>query len=132
MSQHSNYRKPPEATRFKPGQSGNPGGRPKRRPTLRERVEQALDREVPAVIDGQRQMLPAADVLANALVAYLSKKPIDLLQVGRWLEGDRPPGRALDEPQDARQDEDLLRDLIRRAQRGDVPSSGEADDDDAA
>jgi Family of unknown function (DUF5681) len=30
------YRRPPSRTRFRPGQSGNPSGRPKRRPTFRD------------------------------------------------------------------------------------------------
>ena len=129
MSRHPNYRKPPRETQFKPGQSGNPGGRPKREPTVRDALQKALQREVPAVLDGRRQMLPAMDVLANALVAHLSKKPIDLVQVARWLEGERPvhgPG----EPQDLAMDEAPLRDLIRRARRGeDTPERGSDDDE---
>jgi Family of unknown function (DUF5681) len=30
------YKRPPRANQFRPGTSGNPGGRPKRRPTFRE------------------------------------------------------------------------------------------------
>jgi hypothetical protein len=36
------YRNPPRATRFKPGQSGNPSGRPKRVPSLRAELRDEL------------------------------------------------------------------------------------------
>lgn len=44
------YGKPPKATRFQKGKSGNPSGRPKGRgrPSLREALERHLDREVTA------------------------------------------------------------------------------------
>lgn len=38
------YKKPPQQTRFKPGQSGNPGGRPKKKAnTLAETLERELN-----------------------------------------------------------------------------------------
>lgn len=64
MSQSSNkgdyevgYGKPPVATRFKPGQSGNPkGARRKVRPSnLGEAVDAALMRRQTVMIDGKRQ-----------------------------------------------------------------------------
>ena len=36
------YKKPPLDTQFRPGQSGNPGGRPRKLPTLRSDVEEEL------------------------------------------------------------------------------------------
>lgn len=52
---------PPEHTRFKPGQSGNPGGRPKRKPVSVELV--ALLEEA----DGQAAKALAKVILREAL-----------------------------------------------------------------
>jgi hypothetical protein len=43
------YKRPPPHTRFRPGQSGNPSGRPKRKPTFRA----ALLDELAATIPGK-------------------------------------------------------------------------------
>jgi hypothetical protein len=43
---HIGYGCPPKETRFKPGKSGNPKGRPKRPPTLQFTVEKALKERV--------------------------------------------------------------------------------------
>jgi hypothetical protein len=40
------YRRPPRATQFKPGQSGNPGGRPKKLPSLRADLDAELSEQV--------------------------------------------------------------------------------------
>ena len=58
------YGKPPPDTRWKPGQSGNPKGRPKKiersvteRQVLRDFVG-AIEREVTITIDGKRKRMP--------------------------------------------------------------------------
>lgn len=49
--------KPPKATRFKPGRSGNPGGRPKGRRNLAPEIEEVLTAPVPITENGRsRQM----------------------------------------------------------------------------
>jgi hypothetical protein len=47
------YGKPPEASRFKPGHSGNPKGRPRRRRNLRTVLEEMLDQPI-SVREGER------------------------------------------------------------------------------
>jgi len=37
------YKRPPSHTRFKPGKSGNPRGRPRRKVNMSESLNQALD-----------------------------------------------------------------------------------------
>ena len=58
------YGKPPKHTRFQKGQSGNPGGRPKREPSKLDpgKILQSIDNEeLIVVIDGKSQrMLKAA------------------------------------------------------------------------
>ncbi|WP_312733852.1 DUF5681 domain-containing protein [Brevundimonas sp.] len=46
------YGRPPIATRFKPGQSGNPNGRPKGSKNLMTLLDQALDQKVAGTING--------------------------------------------------------------------------------
>ncbi|HLY07588.1 MAG TPA: DUF5681 domain-containing protein [Rhizomicrobium sp.] len=50
------YRKPPEHTRFQKGQSGNPGGKPKRKAP----AQQAFDAAVAAVLNADKQALKDA------------------------------------------------------------------------
>lgn len=69
------YGKPPRATRFKPGQSGNPAGRSKGSRNLATLVQEELSRAIPITIDGRRQTQPKGRVLAR-------------LQVDKALKGD--------------------------------------------
>jgi hypothetical protein len=55
------YKKPPKATRFKPGQSGNPSGKSKRiAPALDPgKVLQLIDNEeIVVAVDGKRKRMP--------------------------------------------------------------------------
>jgi hypothetical protein len=61
------YKKPPVHTRFKPGQSGNPRGRPKRRPTERERLRKILEAKVTVTEDGKKKRLPLSEVILKQL-----------------------------------------------------------------
>lgn len=63
------YGKPPVATRFKPGQSGNPkGARRKIRPTnIHEAVDVALLKRQTVTIDGKRKRLTRAEIIAERM-----------------------------------------------------------------
>lgn len=67
------YGKPPMATRFKPGQSGNPRGRPKRIPTLAECVEREARRTIVATEDGTVRRMSKRDALAKRLMQQALK-----------------------------------------------------------
>ncbi len=65
------YGRPPRRTRFRKGQSGNPGGRPLGSGT-RSAAEKVLDRTVMATVDGQRRKVP----LTEALVLQLAQRAL--------------------------------------------------------
>ena len=68
--------RPPAATRFKAGQSGNPKGRPKRQHSLSEAITRAMGRKFEVTVAGQRQMVPALDAAVQR--AFQRGKPSDL------------------------------------------------------
>ena len=51
------YRKPPKRTQFKPGQSGNLKGRPRKKTTVEDDVERELLSPVIVVEDGKRSKM---------------------------------------------------------------------------
>ncbi len=124
---------PPKAHQFKPGQSGNPGGRPKKKKTMRDAIDAALERMVEATLDGRRQSMSLKDALANAFLAKLSGDPELFIRAMRWLEGESPPAQLVEAAPsilaDFEADEDaaiyeatIARELRRRG-------GGEAEDD---
>lgn len=62
------YGRPPRASRFKPGQSGNPKGRPRKPKTLMEAVERELDRAVIVREGGREKRLTKREVVSRQLV----------------------------------------------------------------
>ena len=56
------YRRPPKASQFKKGQTGNPGGRPKKRGTSDFDLDKLLDRPMTVKIDGQPRIMQATEV----------------------------------------------------------------------
>ncbi|MXO85987.1 hypothetical protein GRI38_08065 [Altererythrobacter aurantiacus] len=59
---------PPKATRFKPGQSGNPKGRPKKDRSFVKRIEAELDSEMQVEENGVTIKLSKREVLAKRMV----------------------------------------------------------------
>lgn len=67
------YKKPPHETRFKPGQSGNPGGRPKRKAiTVAEAFERELNTSVTVTEGGRSKKMTKLD----AIVKYQTIKAV--------------------------------------------------------
>lgn len=64
------YGKPPKANRFKPGQSGNPRGRPKNKKseTVRDALGQYVRESVTLVINGKRKTMTRAELMVAQLV----------------------------------------------------------------
>ncbi|MGE7157489.1 DUF5681 domain-containing protein [Methylorubrum rhodesianum] len=62
------YGRPPRASRFKPGQCGNPKGRPRKPKTLMEAVERELDCTAVVREGGREKRLTKLEVVSRQLV----------------------------------------------------------------
>jgi hypothetical protein len=63
------YRKPPKATRFKPGQSGNPKGRPKGSPNLANDLSAELGEQITVREGGEPHRVSKQRALIKSLMA---------------------------------------------------------------
>ena len=63
------YRKPPAATRFKPGRSGNPKGRPKGSPNLSTDLSAELGEQITVREGGQVRRVSKQRALIKSLTA---------------------------------------------------------------
>ena len=75
------YRKPPMASRFKPGRSGNPGGRPKR-PSMNGAFDRVANRMLTVRQGGRKRRMTAVEALLLGLM-------------DRALKGDRVAEREM-------------------------------------
>jgi Family of unknown function (DUF5681) len=62
------YKRPPRATRFRPGQSGNPNGRPKGARNFATALEQELRSRVAVNENGRRKKISKREAIAKQLV----------------------------------------------------------------
>ncbi len=62
------YGKPPKHTRFKPGQSGNPRGRPKKTKDIDKLFDQELNRTLRIQEDGQLRTLTKREVIVKGVI----------------------------------------------------------------
>lgn len=67
------YGKPPKSTRFKPGQSGNPRGRPKGARGLRNELKAELDEFVTITENGKSRRIRKRRLILKALAAKAAK-----------------------------------------------------------
>lgn len=85
------YRRPPVATRFKPGRSGNPSGKRKARPTLSQRLDRILAESVQVTEGGKSKRMSKEEVFLRQLVT-------------RAIGGDRQSARLVLEYLERRQE----------------------------
>lgn len=63
------YKKPPRHTQFKPGQSGNPKGRPRQPTTIADVVAKQLRKRVTVTMGGKAETVPMLHAIAMKLVS---------------------------------------------------------------
>lgn len=62
------YGQPPRHSRFKPGQSGNPKGRPKAARTLQEHVSEVFRKQRKVVVNGRPVRMATIRIVLSAMV----------------------------------------------------------------
>lgn len=94
------YRKPPKHSQFKPGQSGNPNGRPKGSKNLSSILAEELDVKVPVTENGKRLKVSKSrlairqqvnkSVLGDSKAFQTLAKFQQTLEPGQRLSGEAP------------------------------------------
>jgi Family of unknown function (DUF5681) len=119
------FGKPPRATQFRPGQSGNPAGRPQGAKNFATAIEEELQAQVVVTENGKRKRISKRQVIAKHLVNKAASgdlKAIPLLlneirpRLGNLAEG------GLDEVFNTPEDRSVLDGIIRRIRSSDPAS----------
>ena len=117
------YRKPPLATRFQKGVSGNPRGRPKGARNLSTVVAAALNEKVLVTENGRKRRISKYEATVKQLVnraaggeARATQLLLGLIQAGEARATDAPPVPSFEDG-----DEDAMRELMRRLGQGGSP-----------
>ena len=93
------YGNPPDHTKFQPGKSGNPNGRPKQSKPDIDIQYLFLDellREVPLLVEGKQAKMPAIQIIARRLVNDAMKGSVKALAVFERMTGGFSFARALE------------------------------------
>jgi hypothetical protein len=123
------YGKPPRKNQFKPGQSGNPRGRPKGAKGLKAELREELNEWVTITSDGKTRRIRKRRLVIKALAAQAAKgnvaaadKLLSLVIQAEGFEDERATARQLS-------DTDLL--MLKRFLGEDPPDGGGGEGTDA-
>ena len=67
------FQRPPRRGQYKPGQSGNPRGRPKGSKNILTYVKEHLNKKIPIIEGGKTRTVPRAEAIAIQLVNQAAK-----------------------------------------------------------
>lgn len=110
--------RPPRAWRFRPGQSGNPRGRPKRAHGLGAVLAKALGERVEAKENGRRRRMTKLEAAVKQLVNSAANGDRRSAQLVFALYRDDPGAFAVDKDKAARKVDDIVvAELVRRLSR---------------
>jgi hypothetical protein len=93
------YGNPPDHTKFQPGKSGNPNGRPKQsKPDIdiRYLFLDELLREIPLLVDGKQAKMPAIQIIARRLANDAMKGSVKAIAMFERLTEGFSLARALE------------------------------------
>jgi hypothetical protein len=128
------FGRPPQLTQFKPGQSGNPSGRPRGAKNFATALEEELNTRVTVTENGRRRRISKREVIAKHLVNKAASgdlKAISLLlneARARETNSANPAAEAvLDTPEDQKVLDNVLR-RLRSSLPESLPSSPTAED----
>lgn len=131
--------KPPIKSRFKPGQSGNPRGRPARKSDLTTRIGKKLALKRSVVISGIRVELSIEDILLERLIERAAKGDVKVLfflldEARRYRDGQErekaPPKQIYNKEVIAKMNDEERTDLYMKTLRivnGEPPLSQDED-----
>lgn len=83
------YGKPPKRTRFRPGQSGNPAGRPKGSRNASSLAKLALERRITVDHNGRRQRMTVREFACLRLAEKAAEGDLKALDYLLMLAGER-------------------------------------------
>ncbi len=113
------YGRPPKMSRYRPGQSGNPGGRPRRSSRLGAIVTRTLGETIEAKENGKRRRMTKLEAAVKQLVNHAAEGDRQAAQfVFALIDDDagRPQRPAARRPAEA--DALVVAELVRRLSRG--------------
>jgi hypothetical protein len=103
------YGRPPESTRFQPGRSGNPKGRPRKRKTIDARIQENLARRLKVEENGRSRSLPVEEIILRRLVNAAAKGDLKAVKLLYELQARyRDAAAESFDPQDLRSDKAIL------------------------
>ncbi len=113
------YGRPPKETRFQPGRSGNPKGRPRKPKTVAAVIEEALARRVKVQENGRSRSLSAEQVIVRRLVHDAARGDSRAVRMLFTLRAryDGSPAESI-EPRDLEADQEILEAFLKRRNAG--------------
>jgi hypothetical protein len=119
------YAKPPSNTRFKPGQSGNPRGRPKGAKNFGTAIEDELRARVTVTENGKRRRVSKREVIAKRLVNRAAEgdlRALPLLLNEARAHEHLSSGDGANVIFGGSEDRDVIDGIVQRIRRGDSPA----------
>ena len=117
------YANPPQEFQFRPGQSGNPRGRPKRAPSMAKVIRDALLQNVEVNKAGRRKKMSVVSAIVQQLVSSAARGDIRATKFVLSLVPLTPEIPPISECDYSRLTVDELETLVKILQKGVPPES---------